>query len=324
MSAADRFRMRLGKSLQVTTAKQDPSQRPGFGSRSVFRVLKPGESIEDIYDFQDEMHSGGALSKVLSATRKADKAEMVIKIRRKGRDQRGERTWRQIMSQVNSIGGNRHVLDITEILEDETSFYVAMPKCDGGELFDFLMTAEEVPERECKRIIREILTAVGHLHANDLIHRDIKPENILFDSHKGDPHSPKMLKLIDFDTVSEWTPQSPKTKTFVGTPGYIAPEVLLGSACPQSDLWSVGVILYILMTGDSPWSSITSLEDGTVGSPKAIKMYEDMKSEVVCWEEDPWPQFPLARDLCQKLLAFNAEERPLSVKEALAHPWLRG
>lgn len=293
---------------------------------TVFRTIKDGTSINDFYDFGEEIFSSGCISKVLTAKRRSDGAEVVVKMRPKGRDRVSERGWRQIMVNLGRVAGHSHVLDISEILEDGTTYYVVMPRCDGGELFELLATAEEIPERECKRIIREILAAVAHLHKNDLIHRDIKPENILFHSDgsaHGELASAKTVKLIDFDTVAGWTPQSPKTKTFVGTPGYIAPEVLLGEASPQSDLWSIGVIFYILMTGDSPWSSIATLEDGTVGSPKARKAYDQMRDEVLDWDEDPWPAFPLARDLCQKLIAFNTKLRLTSAQDALEHPWLR-
>lgn len=321
LNPRSRMRNRLAADLSVKTHAVDLGMKK---SLQMFRLLKDGQSINDFYDFGDEIFSSGCLSKVLTARKKSDNSEVVVKMRPKGRDKVSERGWRQIMSQLGRVNGHSHVLDISEILEDSSTYYIVMPKCDGGELFDLLATAEEIPERECKRIIREILAAVGHLHKNDLIHRDIKPENILFDSDKRrDSASPKTVKLIDFDTVAGWTPQSPKTKTFVGTPGYIAPEVLLGEASPQSDLWSIGVIFYILMTGDSPWSSIASLEDGTVGSPKARKVYDQMKSEVLDWESDPWPAFPLARDLCQQLIAFDTKSRLLSVQEALSHPWLQ-
>merc|ERR1740138_827831 len=92
-----------------------------------------------------------------------------------------ERRWRAVMEQLQAMSNSQHVLNITEILENDSNFYVVMPRCNGGELFTFLVTEAEVPEAECKRIIREILIAVGHLHNNNLIHRDIKPENIMFD-----------------------------------------------------------------------------------------------------------------------------------------------
>merc|ERR1719161_3445592 len=124
-----------------------------------------------------------------------------------------------------------------------------------------------------------------------MIHRDIKPENIMFHegtelkgSSKAQPVEPmtapvnKTVKLIDFDTVQEWTPASPKCKRIVGTPGYIAPEAFKGEYTPASDLWSVGVILYILMTGDMPFSEEDIGEDiagnNVVGGDKAEEVYQ--------------------------------------------------
>jgi len=289
----------------------------------IFRTLKAGESINDTYKFEEEIYSGGCKGRVLVARRKVDGAEVVVKIRAKQNNRMTERNWRTIMAQMHGISTSDHVLGFSEIVEGENEFFVVMPKCNGGELFEFLANETEVPEAECKRIIREILTAVGHLHAHGVIHRDIKPENIMFDMDLQLEYSPKTVKLIDFDTCQEWTPQTPKSCRFVGTPGYIAPEALQGQMSPQSDLWSVGVILYILMTGEMPWSSLVSLEDGLVGSPSAKQMYRALKAEVLEWDEAPWPDFPHARDLCQKLLAFSLEERMKDCEEALNHPWLK-
>lgn len=316
-SGLSAMRERLKKDLQVSTV-DTPSPNRG----QVFRLLQHGETIQDFYQFAEEIYSGGAKGKVLVAKRKKDGEEVIVKIRTKQTNRGAERSWREIMAQVHSMKGSNHVLDITEILEDELAFYVVMPKCNGGELFEFLVTETEVPEAECKRIIKEILIAIGHLHSRGLVHRDVKPENIMFDMDKSCAKTPKTVKLIDFDTCVEWTPASPKSSRFVGTPGYIAPEALLGEITPQSDLWSVGVILYILMTGETPWPSVVSLEDGQVGSPGAKKMYQDLKQAVVEWDKEPWPEFPVARDLCQKLMAFNTEERACTVREALDHPWL--
>jgi len=313
------MRDRMNKTLTVTTEKPPPAT----GGPQVFRVLSEGESINDLFDFGEEIYSGGAKGKVVIAKRRSDNVEVVVKVRTKHTNGTNERTWRAIMSQVYGMGGSQHVLDIMEIIESSAEFYVIMPKCTGGELFEFLATETEVPEAECKRIIREILTAVGHLHKNKLIHRDIKPENIMFDLNRTKEASPKTVKLIDFDTCFEWSPMTPKSRRFVGTPGYIAPEALMGEISPQSDLWSIGVILYILMTGEMPWSSLVSLEDGIVGSPGATKMYNALKAEVLEWEQEPWPDFPMARELCQKLLAFKTEERVATVEEALSHPWLK-
>jgi calcium/calmodulin-dependent protein kinase-4 len=225
------------------------------------------------------------------------------------------------------MSGNNHVLELDQILEDDRAFYVVMPRCKGGELFDFLVNETEVSEKECRRIVTEILTAVGHLHDNQLVHRDVKPENIMFSEEEWPESigpSPKTVKLIDFDTCMEWTPTSPKGMRFVGTPGYIAPEALLGEITPQSDLFSIGVIFYILFTGCAPFRKLTSLEDGTVGSAASTRMYNAIKEEDVDWDMEPWPDFPNARDLCQQLLAFDLKDRPLSVQEVFQHPWMKG
>jgi len=320
----------MKQGLKIETAKNAAlTKRP-----QAFRTLKDGETIRTYYDFGEEIHDGGPRGRVLKAFRSSDKTEVVIKVRQKKPDPAGERAWREVMAQLHGMqhqaGESAHVLTILEILEDDKCFFVVMPMCEGGELFNFLVTEAEVPESECKRIIREILQAVGHLHDNNLIHRDVKPENILFDinettiarGEESPGKSPMTVKLIDFDTCLEWTPQTPKSKQFVGTPGYIAPEALLGEASPQSDLWSIGVICYILMTGETPWSTIETLEDGTVGSIGANRMYDSLKKAVIDWESEPWPDFPLARDLCQKLMAFEMEDRLETVNEALSHPWL--
>lgn len=310
------MRERFNKQVSVTTGGEHGGHRGG----QVFRILKDAETVADFYMLDERIYNGGQKGKVYTATRKTDGEEVIIKMRPKRPG--GERSWRTIMDQVHQLRGSRHVLDILEILEDRLAFYVVMPKCNGGELFEFLVTETEVPEAECKRIIWEIAVAVGHLHDGGLVHRDVKPENILFDTDPACAKTPKTVKLIDFDTCVEWTPASPKSNRFVGTPGYIAPEALLGEITPQSDLWSIGVILYILMTGETPWTSIVSLEDGSVGSPSAKKMYDALKSEVLDWSQEPWPSFPLACDLCQRLIAFRTDERLATVQELLSHPWL--
>ncbi|CAK8994443.1 Calcium-dependent protein kinase 29 (OsCDPK29) (OsCPK29) [Durusdinium trenchii] len=175
----------------------------------------------------------------------------------------GETVWQSLLTRMLNLEGHHNVLGLKEVIQDERNYYIVMTRCSGGELFDFLQTETDVPERECKRIMREILEAVDHIHSRGLIHRDIKPENIMFHDTSNEPNSPKTpaskkaVKLIDFDTCLEYEPKSPRAKHVVGTlgraPSYLAPEALQGDYSPASDLWSVGVILYILMTGDMPF-----------------------------------------------------------------------
>mmetsp|Transcript_21379 Transcript_21379/g.39148 ORF Transcript_21379/g.39148 Transcript_21379/m.39148 type:complete len:427 (-) Transcript_21379:96-1376(-) len=326
---------KLGSNIFIDTAKaklapESPAQTQRVLQEQAdvhqgFRFLSPPADIADLYELGEPLTGANCRGEVRAATRRSDGCEVVVKVRAKrAKWTATEIAWKAVMSQMQKMGGNGHVLDILDLLEDPKAFYIVMPKCNGGELYEFLVTEAEVPEVECKRIVRQILTAVGHLHKNNLIHRDIKPENIMFDTDDSTPSPNRKVKLIDFDTCLEWSPTTPKTRRFAGTPGYIAPEALLGQAMPQSDLFSVGVILYILMTGETPWTEVISLEEGIVGSRCAMRMYNTLKAQVAQskWDESPWTEFPLARELCQKLMAFDPKQRPVSVEEALAHAWL--
>lgn len=229
------------------------------------------------------------------------------------------------MSRIHGIGRSRHVLGITEIVEGSEDFYIVMPRCSGGELFELITADTDISEAECQDVIRDILLGVDHLHKHGFIHRDIKPENVMLDWEPDSASGSKrrMAKLIDFDTCLDWSPAMPKCSHFVGTPGYIAPEGLLGKYTPQSDLWSVGVIFYNLMVGAMPWTPPAQIRDGRVGSPAAVLAYDTLRS---CappkLEGEPWDEFPQARDLCRQLLGFMSVERPQTAEEALAHPWL--
>jgi len=293
-----------------TTSEKDEklsSQERRFTSTEMsnaagFRVLSENEKIEDYFSFGTQIYyDGGQKDKVLNARRKKVETgqDCVVKVHRKRR------------SKVCP-----HLLKIQEIFEDQDVFYIVMEKCSGGELFDFLQNTTEVNMLECKRIIREILIGLHNLHSKGLIHGDVKPENIMFSDN-----ATRNVKLIDFDTCKPWVAKGPKVQKFSGTPGYIAPEALLGEVSPQSDLWSVGVTMYILMIGYMPFDQ--EIKDTQVGSASSISAYEDLQKECIDWEESAWLDFPGAADLCRELLAFDPLDRTKSAAEALRHPWLQ-
>mmetsp|Transcript_116265 Transcript_116265/g.205586 ORF Transcript_116265/g.205586 Transcript_116265/m.205586 type:complete len:373 (+) Transcript_116265:76-1194(+) len=298
--------------------------------RNIENIVAPG-SIEDIFEFREGLHESASSNvKVMKAKPKeTDGPDVIVKMRSKKFAAGGERVFRQVLERMLNLDNHTNVLGLSRVIEDDKRYYLIMERCSGGELFDFLQTETDVPESECKRIMREILQGVDHIHSKGLIHRDIKPENIMFTDASADPVSPghkKSIKLIDFDTCQEYEPMSPKAKHVVGTMGYIAPEALKGEYTPASDLWSVGVILYILMTGDMPFDVDSIVDDPaetTVGSSTMEQLYEALKDVHIDFECEPWPSFPQARDLCMELLAFSADDRSPSAKHALQHPWLR-
>mmetsp|Transcript_137073 Transcript_137073/g.292762 ORF Transcript_137073/g.292762 Transcript_137073/m.292762 type:complete len:336 (+) Transcript_137073:67-1074(+) len=300
--------------------------------RTITLLSEPGQ-LNDLFDFQEKLFESNTQSKVFRATCKKTSQDVIVKLRSKQFSKNGEKIWRSLLTRMLNLEEHTNVLGLQGVFEDDSSYYIVMQRCSGGELFDFLNSETDVPERECKRIMREILEAVDHIHSQGLIHRDIKPENIMFHDATADEKVPspksakKTVKLIDYDTVQEYEPMSPKAKNVVGTMGYIAPEALQGEYSPLSDLWSVGVILYILMTGDMPFGSdifSDDLNDTRCGSSSMTQLYSRLQSSHIDFECEPWPSFPMAKDLCEQLLRFSPGDRSPSARHALSHPWLRG
>ncbi len=339
----------ITKAVMGAAAGQQQHQAP----QDIIRIDEP-QKLEDLYYFEEKIYDAGDRSKVFLAKERecmvregAQPRDVVIKMRKKGFFSGGERVWRSVLTRIMNLKHCENILGVDQIIEDANAYYVVMERCGGGELFDFLLNETDVPERECKRIMREILNAVSHLHGEGLIHRDIKPENVMFSGKKlaqqsygpgsyyGGPNGQpaevvkkleKQLKLIDFDTCQDWQPNNAKAQRIVGTPGYIAPESFRGEYTPLSDLWSIGVILYILMTGDMPFSEEVFGDDiagnNVVGGAKMEEIFSRLRTAQIDFDCPPWPDFHLARDLCQSLLSFEPKDRVNGAAAALQHPWL--
>ena len=122
--------------------------------------------------------------------------------------------------------------------------------CEGGELFDYIVDRGRVPEKDAKRLFREMVCAVSYIHSKGFAHRDLKPENMLLDGSNR-------IKLIDFGLCANWKPSSlaQSLKTCCGSPCYAAPELLSGHAYTgtAADVWSLGVILFAVLCGYLPF-----------------------------------------------------------------------
>ncbi|CCF75428.1 Protein kinase domain [Babesia microti strain RI] len=241
----------------------------------------------------------------------------------------GMQTWVTLCEKLLNLDRHPNLMSIYEIYESESSFYIIAEKMEGGELFDFLLKEKAIPEDICKYIIRQLLIATEYLHSKHLLHRDIKPENLMFRRNINSRMIPiedrYELSLIDFDTCKMTdSPQSQQCeivngrRRLVGTYGYLAPEVLKGyDYSPASDLWSVGVVLYILMTGVPPASM-----DIMYDAQSSLNVLRHAEINGLDFDMPPFLDFPLARDLCKRLLTFDPKKRLNSASLALEHPWL--
>ena len=143
-----------------------------------------------------------------------------------------------------------NIIKTYEFFEDELYFYIVTDICEGGELFDQIAKQMTFNEHTAASIIKQVLSAITYCHRKNLVHRDLKPENIIFDKS---PESCNNVKVIDFGNSVMFEPNSRLNVKF-GSVYYIAPEVLRSDYNEKCDIWSLGVILYILLSGNPPFS----------------------------------------------------------------------
>lgn len=198
-----------------------------------------------------------------------------------------------------------NIVRLYETFEDASDIYLVMEYCAGGELFDRLIEQGTFTEQMASVVMKQILSAVAYCHSKRVAHRDLKPENFLFLT----PSQDSPLKLIDFGLASRFIPGEPMG-TRAGTPYYVSPQVLEGRYGPECDVWSVGVIMYILLCGYPPFNAMsdraimTKVRVGEFGFPDAE--WRDVSDE--------------AKDLLRWLLKRHAKQR-VSAEHALRHPW---
>lgn len=143
-----------------------------------------------------------------------------------------------------------NIVRLFEVFQDDKRFYLVTELCTGGELFDEITKRSHFSEADAALITKQVLSAVAYCHSKNICHRDLKPENILLDSKAAD--SSNSIKVIDFGASQKFDP-SKKMNQIYGTAYYIAPEILKSDYNEKCDVWSVGVILFILLSGRPPF-----------------------------------------------------------------------
>ncbi|KAH7675471.1 Non-specific serine/threonine protein kinase protein [Dioscorea alata] len=191
--------------------------------------------------------------------------------------------------------------------EDSDAVHLVMELCEGGELFDRIVARGHYSERAAVEVARTIAEVVRTCHHYGVIHRDLKPENFLYANKKE--NSP--VKAIDFGLSVFFRPGESFSE-IVGSPYYMAPEVLKRNYGPEIDIWSAGVILYILLSGVPPFWAETEQ-----GVAQAILRGR------IDFEKDPWPHVSEnAKSLVKQMLEPNPKLR-LTAEQVLEHPWLQ-
>uniref|UniRef100_A0A8C5KJL8 Calcium/calmodulin-dependent protein kinase type IV n=1 Tax=Jaculus jaculus TaxID=51337 RepID=A0A8C5KJL8_JACJA len=248
----------------------------------------------------------GATSIVYRCKQKGTQKPYALKVLKKTVDKKIVRTEIGVLLRLS----HPNIIKLKEIFETPTEISLVLELVTGGELFDRIVEKGYYSERDAADAVKQILEAVAYLHENGIVHRDLKPENLLY----ATPAPDAPLKIADFG-LSKIVEHQVLMKTVCGTPGYCAPEILRGCAYgPEVDMWSVGIITYILLCGFEPFYD----ERGDQFMFRRILNCEYYF--ISPW----WDEVSLnAKDLVRKLIVLDPKKR-LTTFQALQHPWVTG
>lgn len=261
-------------------------------------------TLEKIYEIKETLGQG-AFAKVKRCRERSSGKEFAVKIIKKDNIENRE----NIMNEITILKNVCHlnILKLHHVFETKRHIYLVTDLLEGGELFDLIVKRGYLTEAETSKIMRRILQAVSYLHLKNICHRDIKPENILF-GISGDIES---VRVTDFG-LSKIVNDKNNLKTACGTPSYVAPEILKGGNYGlEVDMWSCGVILYVLLCGFPPFYSDND-----------ANLYELIKSGSYSFPNPYWADISeSAKDLITKLLIVEPSKRMTAV-QALLHPFI--
>jgi len=263
-------------------------------------------SITSIYKFEEEL-GRGAFSTVVRAVNKETKENVAVKIIDKSKAS-GEHEEQRLKTEVAILNKVSHpnIISLKALYDTDENLYLVMELVTGGELFDKIVEKGQYTEREASIVVKKILDAVQYLHSLHIAHRDLKPENLLLKS--GDDTE---VMLSDFG-LSKIIGEEQMMRTACGTPYYVAPEVLAATGYDKEvDLWSVGVITYLLLCGFPPFYG-----DGLP------EVFEQIMKAEYDFPEPYWDDISSeAKDLINHLLVVDPAKR-LTADQALQHPWI--
>ncbi|KAI1891611.1 hypothetical protein AGOR_G00145570 [Albula goreensis] len=292
--------------------------------------------FEDVYRLQDEILGEGAYAKVQTCINLITNKEYAVKIIEKRPGHSRSRVFREV-EMLYQCQGHRNILELVEFFEEEDKFYLVFEKLRGGSILAHIHKRRHFNEQEASVVVQDIASALDFLHNKGMAHRDLKPENILCEHE--DRISP--VKICDFDLGSgiklnsDSSPIStPELLTPCGSAEYMAPEVVEAFSeeatmyDKRCDLWSLGVILYIMLSGYPPFvgrcGSDCGWEWGEPCHACQNMLFESIQEGKYEFPEKDWAHIsPGAKDLISKLLVRDAKNR-LSAAQVLQHPWVQG
>lgn len=281
--------------------------------------------------------SGPRKQRVLLAT--FEQKPVIVKWRSKAlgfKDAHEHAQWQRTMRllRLQSLSnGTKPISSLLALFEDDFGYHVVMEEVPGRDLFDYFQQEkpfERLQEgglHQVRQLIKGVLLGVKALHDLNLFHRDLKLENVVLDEVVGG-RAAMLPKVIDYDTVQNYERENMKTFHIQGTDQYIAPETYNGRSSFSSDLWAVGIMCYILVTGCFPFHPALfddQAGENYFGHPKMAAIYQRLILARVEYSScyAIFAEFPIVEDFCRGLLMTDPKKR-MDVDAALAHPFMQG
>ncbi|XP_065852385.1 calcium-dependent protein kinase 26 [Euphorbia lathyris] len=291
----------------ISPSKKESIMRRGVDNQAYYVLGHKTANIRDLYTLGRKLGQGqfGTTYLCVENSTNIEYACKSISKRKLISKEDVEDVRREIQI-MHHLAGHKNIVTIKGAYEDPLYVHIVMELCSGGELFDRIIQRGHYSERRAAELTKIIVGVVEACHSLGVMHRDLKPENFLL-VNKDDDFS---LKAIDFGLSVFFKPGQVFTDV-VGSPYYVAPEVLLKHYGPEADVWTAGVILYILLSGVPPFWAET--QQGIFDA--VLKGYID-------FESDPWPIISdSGKDLIRRMLCSRPAER-LTAHQVLCHPWI--
>jgi len=264
------------------------------------------DPIESIYEVTEKMLGKGNFSTVMLGIHKATGVKVAVKVVEKSGVQNKPEMLKnevEILSKVD----HPNIISLYDIFDTKDRLYLVMELVTGGELFERIVEREQYKESEACIVMKQLFEAIAYLHSLGIVHRDLKPENLLLENENEDTP----IKLTDFGLSKIYS--SEMMQTACGTPGYVAPEILeCGGYDPAVDMWSAGVIMYILLCGYPPFYN-----------ENPALLFEAIMSGEYHFHSPYWDGISKeAKDLISKLLVVDPKDR-LTAEQAGKHDWFK-
>ncbi|XAR62372.1 Non-specific serine/threonine protein kinase [Bertholletia excelsa] len=295
------------RAMASPEASKHSSDKPTKTGQRGSVLGRPMENVRSIYTLGKELGRGQfGVTRLCTHKQTGEQFACKTIAKRKLVNKEDIEDVRREVQIMHHLTGQPNIVELKGAYEDKHSVHLVMELCEGGELFDRIIAKGHYTERAAASLLRSIVQIVHTCHSMGVIHRDLKPENFLLLNKNED--SP--LKVTDFG-LSVFYKEGQIFKDIVGSAYYIAPEVLKKRYGPEVDIWSIGVMLYILLCGVPPFWAES--EQG---------IFNEILRGQIDFTSDPWPSIsPGAKELVEKMLHSDPKQR-LTAAQVLNHPWI--